>query len=100
MNYCFCPFIGLGNSGYITTKRVELAKDGILLPRYEKTAKESIDLLNESTDFSNTEDVYRGFKSLFLSAYIKNPDISENTYQYALFDDNKIEDIIHQVSIS
>lgn len=62
MNYCFCPFIGLGNSGYITTKRVELTKDGILLPRYEKTAKESIDFLNESADFSNTEDVYRGFK--------------------------------------
>ena len=100
MNYCFCPFIGLENSGYITTKRVELTKDGILLPRYEKAAKESIDFLNENTDFSNTENVYRGFKSLFLSAYIKDSDISDSTYQYALFDDKKIEDIIHQVSIS
>lgn len=100
MTYCYCPFIGLKNSGYITTKRVELAKDGILLPRYEKTSTKPIDLLNENTDFSNTEDVYRGFKSLFLSAYTKDSGISDSIYQYGMFDESKVERIIHQVSIS
>lgn len=97
MSYCHSPFIGLWKSGYISTKRADILEDGILLPRYLKTKEESIDLLNEDTDFSSTEDIYRSFKSLFLSAYIKGSDISDSTYQYALFDEDKVEDIIHQI---
>lgn len=96
LDYCYCPLMGLYGSGRAKTKRVNLLNDNeVLLPRYQISADGSrtIDLLDNSVNIF-PEDVYRDLKSLFLDAFISETSTVYGSYEYSLFNYEKVAKII------
>ena len=100
MSFCYCPKIGLKNTGFARTIKAELLDSNrIILPRFYYLNGEKIDLLDSNFDYSNHplfEDVYRSFKPLFLEAYLMDSEYKQRTYQCGIFNFTIVKSIIRE----
>lgn len=97
MDYGSYPLLGMKN--FFCHKSVRskvIIENGIkyfLLPRYI-TYDETLDLLSDETDLFFYEDVFRNHKEEFNDALIKETSIKEDSYLCALYDYEKVINII------
>ena len=86
MTYSYYPVLGMNNFMNIKTVRSSIInkdnKDYFLLPRYEGNE----DLLDPSTDFSTSQDVFGDHKNAFLKAYAMSGDVIGESEEAGLYD--------------
>lgn len=98
MEYSSYPILGMKN--YFCQKSVrskvviENGKKYFLLPRYIISDDETLDLLSDEIDLFFYDDVFREYKEEFKEALIKETTITEDSYLCALYDYEKVINII------
>lgn len=99
LDYFSFPTLGLGEYGLCLNRRIKVIEEEtekyVLLPRYVISNNEYLDLLSEETNLFFEEDVFRKYKKAFLSAMIKETNVIESFYVMALYDYNKVINIIN-----
>ncbi len=98
MEYGSYPILGMKN--YFCQESVRskvITENGekyFLLPRYIVSDDETLDLLSDETDLFFYDDVFREYKEEFKEALIKETTITEDSYLCALYDYEKVINII------
>lgn len=100
MEYGSYPILGLQGSVFQKTVRSDVVKEGdqtyFLLPRYRIVGADQLDLLSDETDLYYYEDVFREYKEAFSDAWVKETDLQAHSYRYALYDYDKVVEIIQK----
>lgn len=98
MEYGSYPILGMKNYFCQESVRskviIENGEKYFLLPRYIVSDDETLDLLSDETDLFFYDDVFREYKEEFKEALIKETTITEESYLCALYDYEKVINII------
>lgn len=98
IDYTCFPTLGLGEYFWCLNVRVEVVvidnEKYMCLPRYVLSGNERLDLLSHETNLFFEEDVFREYKSIFSEALVCETDIIESFYIMALYDYDKVVNII------
>lgn len=92
------PILGMKNYFFQESVRskvvIEDGKKYFLLPRYIDLNDEKLDLLSDDTDLFFYDDVFRKYKEEFKDALVKETTVTEGSYLCALYDYEKVVNII------
>ena len=98
IEFSYFPILGLGEYWFFQCIRAEVlivdSQKLILLPRYIVSGDEYLDLLSYETNLFFEEDVFRGYKELFSTAFVAETDIFDSFNLMGLYDYSIVVSII------